>query len=111
MIGEALLAITNTIGTQLSVAYAIDSYRALSGEAMVTVVLIRNTMAFAIGYGVTPWVTNMGFQNVFLLAAFVSMAQVLLFLVFINWGKRLRERSRARYDRYLNQMASAGLVH
>ena len=111
VIGECLLSVTNTIGTQLSIAYAIDSYHALSGEAMVSVVLIRNTMVFAIGYGVTPWVLNMGFQNAFMVAAFVGMAQVLLFLVFVRWGKAMRERSAGRYKRYLEEMAQAGFVH
>ncbi|MCJ1237189.1 hypothetical protein MMC14_005174 [Varicellaria rhodocarpa] len=41
----------NTIGLQVSVSYCIDSYRDLSAEAMVTVIVVRNTMSFAIGYG------------------------------------------------------------
>ena len=46
-----LLGFTYTIGLQLSLSYCIDSYRELSGEAIVTVIIIRNTMSFAIGYG------------------------------------------------------------
>lgn len=46
-----VIAFTNVVGLQLSVSYCIDSYRELSGEAMVTVILIRNTMSFAINYG------------------------------------------------------------
>ena len=46
-----VIGFTNTVGLQLSISYCIDSYRELSGEAMVTVILIRNTMSFAIGYG------------------------------------------------------------
>ena len=46
-----LIGFINTVGLQLSINYCIDSYRELSGEAMVTVILIRNTMSFAIGYG------------------------------------------------------------
>ena len=46
-----IIAITNTIGVQVSVSYCIDSYRDLSGEAMITVILVRNTMSFAVGYG------------------------------------------------------------
>ena len=53
----AVIALTNTIGLQISVSYCIDSYRELAGESIVTVILIRNTMSFAIGYGVTPWVS------------------------------------------------------
>jgi hypothetical protein len=46
-----VIAITNTIRVQVSVSYCIDSYRDFSGEAMITVIIIRNPMAFAIGYG------------------------------------------------------------
>ena len=46
-----LIAITNSLGVQISLSYCIDSYRELSGEAIVTVILIRNTMSFAISYG------------------------------------------------------------
>ena len=46
-----IIAVTNSLGIQISLSYCIDSYRELSGEAVVTVILIRNTMSFAIGYG------------------------------------------------------------
>lgn len=45
------LAFANTIGITLSVNYLIDSYHELSGDAMTTVIIVRNTMSFAIGYG------------------------------------------------------------
>jgi hypothetical protein len=32
----------------------------MRGGALTSVILIRNTMSFAIGYGITPWLTNMG---------------------------------------------------
>lgn len=46
-----ILAFTNACGIALSVNYFIDSYRELSGIAMASVILVRNTMSFAIGYG------------------------------------------------------------
>ncbi len=52
---------------------------------MVTVIIIRNTMSFAVGCGVTPWVTNTGYQNAFILAAFAGLAQVLTFLAVVKW--------------------------
>jgi len=73
--------------------------------------LVRNTMSFAIGYGVTPWVTNMGLQNAFVLAAFAGMAQVLTVLIFIKWGKSLRVKSIPRYAKYAEEMAKVGMVH
>ncbi|KAK3647789.1 hypothetical protein LTR56_000686 [Elasticomyces elasticus] len=106
-----VIALTNTLGIQLSISYCIDSYKDLSGEAMITVIIIRNTMSFAIGYGVTPWVTNMGLQNAFILAAFAGMAQVATFYIFVKYGKNLRRRSAPRYAKYVEKMASSGLIH
>lgn len=45
------LAFTNVCGITLSVSYLVDSYHELSGVAMATIILVRNTMSFAIGYG------------------------------------------------------------
>ncbi|KAF2262505.1 MFS general substrate transporter [Lojkania enalia] len=106
-----VIAMTNTFGLQLSVAYCIDSYRALSGEAIVTVILVRNTMGFAIGYGITPWVTDMGLQNCFITAGFVGLAQVCTVAVMIRYGKELRKMSVPRYSKYVEQMARSGMVH
>ncbi|KAK5123781.1 hypothetical protein LTR85_002417 [Meristemomyces frigidus] len=106
-----VIALTNTLGIQLSVSYCIDSYKDLSGEAMVTVILVRNTMSFAINYGLTPWVTNLGLQNAFIVAAFAGMAQVATFYIFVRYGKTLRRRSAARYAVYVEKMASSGMIH
>lgn len=47
----ALLAFSVTMGVSLSVNYMIDSYHDISGDAIVTVIIVRNTMSFAISYG------------------------------------------------------------
>lgn len=46
-----LLAFSNTSGISLRVNYLVDSYKELSGDGMASVMLVRNTMSFAIGYG------------------------------------------------------------
>jgi MFS family permease len=51
VIGMGCLAFTSCVGVTLSVNYLIDSYHDISGDAIVTVILIRNTMSFAVGYG------------------------------------------------------------
>lgn len=107
----AVIALTNTIGLQLSVSYALDSYKDLGGEAIITVILVRNTMSFAIGYGVTPWIDGMGLQNAFVVAACVGCVQCASFFAMVKWGKGLRRRSRERYGKYVRQMAESGLVH
>lgn len=102
---------TNTIGIQLSISYAVDSYKDLGGEAIVTVILIRNTMSFAIGYGITPWIDGMGLQNAFILAASAGLAQCLTFFAMVKWGKGLRKQSASKYAKYVQKMAESGLVH
>lgn len=106
-----VVSLTNIIGLQLSVSYCIDSYRALSGEAMVTVILVRNTMSFAVGYGITPWVDGMGLQNAFILAAFVGLAQCATVWLMVKWGKEFRRRSVGRYAKYVEEMAKSGMIH
>lgn len=52
-----------------------------------------------------------GYQNAFIIAAFVAMAAALPFLVMIKWGKKMRESSRLRYWRYVAEGKALGLAH
>lgn len=94
-----VIAATALIALQLPIAYCLDSYYALASEAIVTVILIRNTMSFAIGYGITPWLTNMGYQNAFITCAFAGLAVTSTFGIMVTWGKSLQIASWARYER------------
>ena len=62
-------------------------------------------------YSITPWVTNLGLRNAFIVAAFAGLAQVLTFLLFIRYGRRMRRASVMRYEHYTKEMMAAGLVH
>ena len=59
---------------------------------------------------ITPWVTNMGLQNAFIVAAFAGLAQALTFLIFVRYGRALRKSSVHKYQLYVKEMASAGMV-
>ncbi|KAK5047349.1 hypothetical protein LTR84_006872 [Exophiala bonariae] len=100
-----------TIGCQIPISYCIDSYKDLGADALVTVIVMRNSMSFAVSYGITPWVTGMGLQNAFILAAFVAMAQIATFLVFVKWGKSMRRSSARRYQKYVEQVQHEGWQH
>ncbi|TDZ35036.1 putative MFS-type transporter [Colletotrichum spinosum] len=89
-----------TAGSQLAITYCIDCYKELGADAIVTVILIRNTMSFAVSYGITPWVTNMGWQDAFLVAAFAALAQIALFWVMVKRGRHIRQASVDSYWRY-----------
>lgn len=110
VIGMGGVAAISTIGLQLSISYCIDSYKELSHEAIVSVILVRNTMSFAVNYGITPWVEGMGLQNTFILAACVGLVQVLTFLVVVKYGKGWRKASRERYYRFVAEGAKLGLA-
>jgi hypothetical protein len=90
--------------------YCIESYRELSGEAIVTVILIRNTMSFAIGYGVTPWVTGLGLQDAFIVAAAASTIPCATLFLIMKFGKALRAKSSRRYEREAQAVQRAGLL-
>lgn len=51
VLGMGCLAFTSCVGVTISVNYLIDIYHDISGDALVTVILVRNTMSFAVGYG------------------------------------------------------------
>jgi hypothetical protein len=45
---------------------------------MIAVIIVRNTLSFAIGYGLTPWLEGMGQQNCFISAGFIGLGALIL---------------------------------
>lgn len=95
--GLGMIVSTFPIGAAIAINYIIDTHREASGDALVTMILVRNTMGFAFSYGVTPWVTNQGIQNTYIALGFIGMAFWAMPLVFIVYGKKLRQSSAAAY--------------
>ncbi|KAH9949168.1 major facilitator superfamily domain-containing protein [Amylocystis lapponica] len=98
--GMGMIACSTGIGSALSLGLALDAYKDLSGDVMMSVILVRNTLSFAIGYGITPWL-HMGYQNTFVSAAFVGLAITMTFLIVVKWGKSWRKASAKRYWRFV----------
>ena len=48
---------------------------------------------------ITPWFTNLGYQNCFISAAFIGMAASSVFLIMIKYGKSLRLKTVSKYQR------------
>ncbi|KAL2678828.1 hypothetical protein Neosp_009580 [[Neocosmospora] mangrovei] len=127
MFAMGMLAFSVTCGVSLSVNYLTDSYQALSGDAITTVIVIRNTMSFAMGYGlvtvivfqtmkanalssVTPWIQNLGYQNCFISAAVIGLFASSAFLVMVKWGKSLRQASSERYWLLFDRNHELGMI-
>jgi len=106
-----ILAFVNTCGCTFSVNYLVDCYKEMSGDAISSVIFIRNTMSFAIGYGITPWLDNLGTQNCFISAAFIGLAASLAFLPMIKWGKMFREKKRMAYWNLVRKNIKMGALH
>jgi hypothetical protein len=53
----------------------------------------------------------MGTRNCFVSAAFVGLAVVSVFLVFIKYGKALREKSRVRYWQLVKENMENGVSY
>ncbi|ROV87199.1 hypothetical protein VSDG_09924 [Cytospora chrysosperma] len=106
-----MIAITNAAGITLSLSYLVDSYRDVSGDALATCIIIRNTMSFAIGYGITPWLDALGYQDCFISVAFVGLAVCSVFLVMLWYGKSFREQKRLQYWNEVRIRVDKGLVH
>ncbi|KAH7928431.1 MFS general substrate transporter [Leucogyrophana mollusca] len=100
VVGMGLISCSTGIGSTLSLGYVLDSYKDLSGEMMMSVILVRNSLSFIIGYGITPWL-DMGYQNTFISAAFIGLAITMTFLIVIRWGKSWRTASRKLYWDYV----------
>lgn len=106
-----MLSFANTCGITLSVNYLIDSYKEMSAVGLATVIIIRNTMSFAIGYGITPWLDNLGLQNTFISASMIGLAASAVFVIMLVFGKRLRTRSRAAYWALVEDNLAKGMAH
>ena len=96
------------VGGSVAIAYAIDCFPEIGGESMASVMVIRNTIGFALSYAITPWYTGMGLTDCFVTAGFVSIACMATFLLFMWKGKSLRRFSAQTYWKYAENSVVGG---
>ncbi|RFU79265.1 major facilitator superfamily [Trichoderma arundinaceum] len=99
-VGLGILTFSCVAGGSIALSYNVDCFKDMSGESTASVIIIRNTLGFAISYGITPWYTNMGLQNCFIMAGFLSLGCTSTFLLMIWKGKALRRQCARRYWNY-----------
>ncbi|CAG8958498.1 hypothetical protein HYFRA_00009812 [Hymenoscyphus fraxineus] len=108
---QCVLAISSTLSLSTAIQYATSSYRELSGEHITTIILIRNTLSFAINYGITPWIEAQGQRDTFITVAAISLVCNGTMFLMLWWGKRLREISAPTYWRWVAKARAKGLSH
>ncbi|KAF2164444.1 hypothetical protein M409DRAFT_25322 [Zasmidium cellare ATCC 36951] len=106
--GLGMLTFGLVVGGGIGLSYAVDCFKEISGESMASVIIIRNTIGFGFSYAITPWYTNMGLQNCFITAGFVSLACMSTFLLMVWKGKALRRMSAKTYWRYVESSSGVG---
>lgn len=111
VIAMGLIGGSGSLGCSVPCNYAIDSYREMSGHSMVVVILIRNVLSFAIGYGITPWVTNTGLKNTFIAACFIALFCIMTVTVMLIWGKQLRNFRKEKYWSYVQEALDKHMSH
>ncbi|KZL72382.1 major facilitator superfamily transporter [Colletotrichum tofieldiae] len=111
VISQFTLAINNALSVAGSLGYAIASYPQLSGDMITTCVIIRNTMSFAINYGITPWLNHMGYRDTYIIVAVIGFVWNASIFIVTKYGRRVRERSAERYWRHVAKAHAKGLSH
>ncbi|KAH8900326.1 major facilitator superfamily transporter [Thozetella sp. PMI_491] len=105
------LSISNAIACPMALAYAISCYPEMSGELVTTAVIIRNTMSFAINYGITPWINAMGLRNCFIAAAAIGLVWNASMFPMIWYGKKIRQASAQKYWAAAERAKEQGYGH
>jgi hypothetical protein len=107
----ALVALNGTISVSAALTYAISSYPELSGQMVTTCVLIRNTLSFAINFGITPWLASSSYLTVYCILAGIGFLWNVSLFVMTRYGRRIREMTAARYWRDVEKARAQGLGH
>ncbi|KIW76508.1 hypothetical protein Z517_11254 [Fonsecaea pedrosoi CBS 271.37] len=82
----------------ISLTYCQDCYQYILGDALTSVVFVRNIISTALVFAITPWMTNMGVYNMFVLLGCLSIAVVLTCVPLIIWGRKWRAHFAGRYE-------------
>ncbi|KAH7177067.1 serine/threonine kinase 16 [Dactylonectria macrodidyma] len=99
-VGLVLYNIGVTPINSLIITYLTDSYKEVIGDALVGVTVVRNTFSTAFIFALTPWVAAVGIKYVLVTILLIACAILMVFGVFIRYGKAFRERSAERYQYY-----------
>ncbi|TVY42520.1 putative MFS-type transporter, partial [Lachnellula occidentalis] len=106
IVGLGMLAFSVICGGSISLSYDVDCFKEIAGESMISVIVIRNTLGFAVSYGINPWINGMGLQNCFVTVAMVALACTFTFVPMIFFGKSLRKLSAKKYWEYVATSAA-----
>ncbi|OKL64099.1 hypothetical protein UA08_00624 [Talaromyces atroroseus] len=99
-VGLVLYNIGVTPINTLTITYLTDSYKDIIGDALVGVTFTRNAFSAAFIFALTPWIDKVGLENTFITILVIAVAILMVFVVFLRYGKALRRIFASRYLHY-----------
>ncbi|SPO01542.1 related to HOL1, putative substrate-H+ antiporter [Cephalotrichum gorgonifer] len=97
VVGIGLVTCGVVAASAISLSYAVDCFKEISGEAFACIMVVRNTIGFSFSYAITPWIEAVGLRNCFISVSAMSFVCTCSFLGMIFWGKALRRMSAKKY--------------
>lgn len=110
ILAMGLIGGSGTVCATASVTYAIDSYRDIASDSMVTLIIIRNLVGFCVSYGITSWVQNEGLERCFGEATGLCVGCILPMFAVIWFGKRWRVNTKERYWKMVDESRASGMA-
>ncbi|RAK96783.1 polyamine transporter [Aspergillus ibericus CBS 121593] len=95
-VGYAMQAFGVAAISNVAVTYALDCYKPITGEALVIIFVIRNTIGMLLSLYAADWISRQGAAKVFGEMTAIQGVSVLLALPLFVWGEKLRGLT-ARY--------------
>ncbi|KAL5363592.1 putative polyamine transporter [Aspergillus floccosus] len=89
--GYAMQAFGVAAISNVAVTYSLDCYRPLTGEALVIIFVIRNTIGMLLSLYAADWIGQQGPAVVFGEMTAIQVASILLAIPLFFWGRLLRQ--------------------
>jgi hypothetical protein len=105
IIGYGAAGMTMTTVPAIAIAYAVDSYKPISGEIMIVGTVLKNTTGFGMTYWATPMILKDGYITPLMVWFVFTITPMLVAIPLYFWGKRLRVATKNssvhKYERLL----------
>ncbi|OJJ48753.1 hypothetical protein ASPZODRAFT_150923 [Penicilliopsis zonata CBS 506.65] len=98
-VGVAMSTAALALVPAVMLAYVVDAYPAVSGEALVLVNASKNIVAFGLAKGAVPWMESHGVGRMFYEMAGIEWAVLLLALPLYFAGPSIRSRMMGMFDK------------
>ncbi|QRD91080.1 major facilitator superfamily domain-containing protein [Aspergillus flavus] len=98
--GQGIYGVGYITTADVALTYLTDCYPDILGDALNSIVFVRNGFAMVVRFAFTPWVTGMGIQNSFILISMLALLTVTLPILLMIYGKRARASTADKYWKY-----------